>query len=93
MNEDIQRGKRKIRPVVSKVASVANLTHDGAIAGELGVESVFQVQRWGGGVGFDTSPVSPGLVPGSGGAAGSSSTSCRAPQQVRGKCVGEKIGA
>lgn len=47
MNEDIQRAKQKIRPVVSKVASVANLTHGRAIAGELGAESVLQVQRGG----------------------------------------------
>lgn len=47
MNEHIQGGKRKIRPVVSKVASVANLTHGRAIAGKLGVESVLQVQRGG----------------------------------------------
>ncbi len=46
MNEDIQRAKQKIRPVVSKVASVANLTHGRAIAGELGAESVLQVQRY-----------------------------------------------
>ena len=47
MNEHIQRGKCKMRPVVSKVASVANLTHDDAITGELGAESVLQVQlRW-----------------------------------------------
>jgi len=47
MNEHIQGGKHKMRPVVSKVASVANLTHGRAIAGELGAESVLQVQlRW-----------------------------------------------
>ena len=52
MNEHIQGGKHKMRPVVSKVAPVANLTHGRAIAGELGVESVLQVQRWGGGAVF-----------------------------------------
>lgn len=45
MHGHIQRGKCKMPPVVLKVTSVANLTRDDAITGELGAESVLQVQR------------------------------------------------